>query len=141
MARRLSFAAVLLGVLLSAGIHVAASGNGLASGEFMFVFSQEVFSNNRLYHLEYQPDGNLVLYTADNFPYFASNTPGTSPGFTVMQDDGNFVVYDGTGTPIWASGTWGNPGAFLTLDDDGSLNIWSADGSTVLWTTGPFPGQ
>jgi len=132
---------ILAAVLLTVGARAKASGNGLASGEFMFLYSPEVFSNNGAYHLEYQPDGNLVLYTADNLPYFASNTPGTSVGVTVMQGDGNLVVYDGTGTPIWASGTWGNPGAFLTLDDDGSLNIMSADGGTVLWTTGPFGGQ
>src|ERR1051326_2174092 len=141
MTRRMSCAVILGTILLMAGARARASGNGLAPNEFMFPDRSEVLSNNGQLHLQYQPDGNLVLYTADNFPYFASNTPGTSPGFTVMQDDGNFVVYDGTGTPIWASGTWGNPGAFLTLDDDGSLNIWSADGSTVLWTTGPFPGQ
>lgn len=141
MRRRTSLLVILAAVLLTVGARAKASGNGLASGEFMFLYSPEVFSNNGLYHLEYQPDGNLVLYTADNFPYFASNTPGTSVGFTVMQDDGNLVVYDATDTPIWASGTWGNPGAFLTLDDAGSLNIMSADGSTVLWTTGPFGSQ
>jgi len=63
-----------------------------------------------LYHLEYQADGNLVLYAPGDVPYWASNTPGASVGYTVMQDDGNFVVYDGTATPIWASGTWGNAG-------------------------------
>jgi hypothetical protein len=137
----MSFVMMLAVVLFSVGARPKASGNGLAAGEFMYVTSPEVFSNNGLYHLEYQPDGNLVLYTADNFPYFASDTPGTSVGATVMQGDGNLVVYDGTGTPIWASGTWGNPGAFLTLGDDGSLDILAADGSTVLWTTGPFGGQ
>lgn len=139
MRRRMSFLVILAGVLLTIGARAKASGNGLAPGEFMFVNSAEVFSNNGQYHLEYQPDGNLVLYTAANVPYFASNTPGTSTGFTVMQGDGNLVVYDETDTPVWASGTWGNPGAFLTLSDDGSLNIISADGSTLLWTTGPSP--
>ena len=139
MRRRMSFLVILAAVLVTVGARAKASGNGLAAGEFMFVTSPEVFSNNGLYHLEYQPDGNLVLYTADNIPYFASNTPGTSAGCTVMQGDGNLVVYDNDGTPVWASGTWGNPGAFLTLADDGSLNIFSPDGSTVLWTTGPSP--
>jgi hypothetical protein len=135
----MSFVAILAAVFFIVGARAKASGNGLAAGEFMFETSPEVYSNNGQFHLEYQPDGNLVLYTADNIPYFASNTPGTSLGFTVMQGDGNLVVYDGTDTPIWASGTWGNPGAFLTLSDDGSLNIISADGSTLLWTTGPSP--
>jgi hypothetical protein len=139
MRRRMSFVVIFAAVLLAVGARAKASGNGLASNEFLYVYSAEVVSNNGQFHLEYQPDGNLVLYTADNMPYFASNTPGTSVGFTVMQDDGNLVVYDGTDTPIWASGTWGNPGAFLTLSDDGSLNIISGDGSTLLWTTGPSP--
>ena len=140
MRRRMSYF-VIAAVLLAVGARAKASGNGLAPGEYMFVNYADIVSNNGQYHLEYQPDGNLVAYTAANVPYFASNTPGTSVGVTVMQGDGNLVVYDGTGTPIWASGTWGNPGAFLTLDDAGSLNIMSADGSTVLWTTGPFGSQ
>ena len=139
MRRQMSFLVILAVVLFAVGTRTRASGNGLAAGEFMFVTSPEVFSNNGQFHLEYQTDGNLVLYTADNIPYFASNTPGTSPGCTVMQADGNLVVYDGNGVPLWASGTWGNPGAYLTLEDDGSVNIFSADGSTVLWTTGPSP--
>jgi hypothetical protein len=140
MTRRMSCAVILGTILLMAGARARASGNGLAPNEFMFPDRSEVLSNNGQFHLQYQPDGNLVLYTADNFPYFASNTPGTSAGCAVMQGDGNLVVYEGDGTPIWASGTWGNPGAYLTLDDDGSLNIISADGATVLWTTGPFGG-
>jgi hypothetical protein len=130
---------IVTAALLIVGAHPRASGNGMASGEFMYEYSPEIYSDNGQYHLEYQPDGNLVLYTAANVPYFASDTDGTSVGFTVMQGDGNLVVYDGTDTPVWASGTWGNPGAFLTLGDDGSANIMSADGSTVLWTTGPSP--
>src|SRR5580765_5212960 len=98
MRRRMSFLEILAAVLVTVGARAKASGNGLAAGEFMFVTSPEVFSNNGLYHLEYQPDGNLVLYTADNIPYFASNTPGTSAGCTVMQGDGNLVVYDNDGT-------------------------------------------
>jgi hypothetical protein len=139
MKRRLSFLVILAAILLTVGVRTRASGNGLAPGEFMFVNYADIVSNNGLYHFEYQPDGNLVLYTASNIPYFASNTAGTETGATVMQGDGNLVIYDGTGTPIWATGTWGNPGAFLTLSDDGSLNIIAADGSTVLWTTGPSP--
>lgn len=139
MKRRMSFLVILATVLLAIGARAKASGNGLAPGEYMFVNYADIVSNNGQYHFEYQPDGNLVLYTASNIPVFASNTPGTSPGATVMQGDGNLVIYDGTGTPIWATGTWGNPGAFLTLGDDGSLSIISADGSTVLWTTGPSP--
>ena len=143
MGRRMGFAAIIAISLMAfgSGIAASASASGLASGEFMRL---GIVSSNGLYHLDYQNDGNLVLYASGDFPdvpYWASNTPGASVGYTVMQDDGNFVVYDGTGTPIWASGTWGNPGAYLVLADNGSLSVISADGSTTLWTTDSFIGR
>jgi hypothetical protein len=134
----MSFAAIIAISLMAFGSGIAASGSGLAPGEFM---SSHIVSNNGLYHLEYQDDGNLVLYAPGNVPYWASNTPGTSVGYAVMQTDGNFVVYDANGTPTWASGTWGNHGAYLVLADNGMLSVVSADGSITLWTTDAYIGQ
>ena len=59
MGRRMGFAAIIAISLMALGSALAASGNGLASGEFMW---SRIVSNNGLYHLEYQDDGNLVTY-------------------------------------------------------------------------------
>jgi hypothetical protein len=133
----MGLASVIAISLMAFGSGLAAHGSGLASGEFM---QSRIVSNNGLYHLDYQGDGNLVLYAPGDVPYWASNTPGASVGYTVMQGDGNLVVYDATGTPIWASGTWGNHGAFLVLADNGMLSVVSADGSITLWTTDSYIG-
>jgi hypothetical protein len=81
--------------------------------------------------LDYQGDGNLVVYRSGN-PTWASNTSGTSAGQAAMQGDGNFVVYDGGGNPVWDSGTAGNPGAHVIMQDDGNLVVYQ--GGTPLWS-------
>ncbi|EWC45993.1 hypothetical protein DRE_04786 [Drechslerella stenobrocha 248] len=52
-----------------------------------------------------QDDGNLVLYTHDNEPAWASDTGGEGDDSCVLevQDDGNVVLYKRTA--IWASNT------------------------------------
>ena len=59
--------------------------------------------------LEFQGDGNLVLYNKGKFTGKASHTQG--PGSkAIMQDDGNLVVYDGGHVPRWVSGTHAGAG-------------------------------
>jgi hypothetical protein len=51
-----------------------------------------------------QGDGNLVVYTQDGVPVWASGTQGNPGAEVVMQDDGNLVVYS-SGRALWASNT------------------------------------
>ena len=64
-----------------------------------------------------QNDGNLVLYSANDTPLWAtdsSNHPESSDGeekYLILQDDGNLVIYDwdamSADDPMWATGTCG----------------------------------
>ena len=59
-----------------------------------------------------QEDGNLVVYSEDLKPMWASGTGGDNNSL-VMQDDGNLVIYDNKWNlnrqPKWSTGTF--PGA------------------------------
>lgn len=92
-------------------------------------------SDNGLWHLVLQADGNLVLYRSHfGRAVWASNTVGRPIAFVAMQGDGNFVAYENTGAPAWATNTDGNPGALIQLGDDGNL-VLSRPGQRPLWTS------
>jgi len=55
--------------------------------------------------LAMQADGNLVLYSPDGTPRWATNTEGNPGAWLVLQDDGNLVIYVGSGPALWASHT------------------------------------
>ena len=59
-------------------------------------------SENGLYTLLAQLDGNLVLYDENWAVLWASGTSGYEDGFTILQEDGNFVFYDGDNVARWA---------------------------------------
>jgi len=111
----------------------------LASGGYLFP-NQSLSSADGRMVLQYQSDGNLVLYDTETSPWTAlwsSGTSGTSPGFVAMQTDGNVVVYNGASVAQWSSGTAGNPGAFLVVQSDGNLVIYSDYPNNLpLWATG-----
>ena len=88
------------------------------------------------YSLEFQGDGNLVLYRGTT-ALWASKTDRHPNSTLVFQWDGNIVIYDGGA--IWDSGTPndrfnGNGGRKLTLQPNGNLAIISVNGD-VLWET------
>ncbi len=85
------------------------------------------------FRLEYQWDGNLVLYMGGT-ALWSSGTYGRSAGRAIMQDDGNFVVYDAEGRDAWSSATCGNPGAYLVVQSDGNMVVYSA--VWALWASG-----
>jgi hypothetical protein len=109
--------------------------------------SQRLFSRNRVYHVEMQLDGNLVLYRHNDrgetgrTPQWATHTVGRGATMAVMQEDGNLVLcVDNSCTmPIWSTMTSDQPGNWLRLHDDGNLVMYSADGRTRRWKsrTGP----
>jgi hypothetical protein len=106
----------------------------LESGEQLGV-GQELVSDNGLFNLVLQGDGNLVLYRrAFGAPLWASNTDGRPVTSVAMQTDGNLVARESTGVVAWSSQTAGKAGAALELANDGDLAIgfwWGA-----VWRAG-----
>ncbi|WP_437995512.1 lectin [Sorangium sp. So ce185] len=95
-------------------------------------------SNNSVYTLVCQEDGNLVLYIrGGSRALWASNTDGKAITGCFMQADGNLVLYAHSGRAIWATGTHGHPGAHLVVQDDGNVVIYSLEGK-ALWATGTY---
>lgn len=89
-------------------------------------------SGNR--RLILQPDGNLVLYDANNKAVWASNTVGKNAKFLAMQTDGNLVLYNTENRPIWNSGTANQGGIFLVLQDDGNFVLYTKN-NIPTWAT------
>lgn len=89
-------------------------------------------SNNGLYRLQYQTDGNLALYTAEGRFLWASGTAGQPAGYATMQTDGNFAIYGPDGRFQWNTGTT-TAGSRLVLRDDGNLVILTREG-TQIWS-------
>jgi len=54
-----------------------------------------------------QEDGNLVIYSEDGKPLWASGTHGHPGAFLAVQDDGDAVIYSGDQKPLWATQTPG----------------------------------
>lgn len=104
---------------------------------------QSLQSDNGLYALTMQSDGNVVLRNSASAPLWRTGTGGGQfvPADFIMQTDGNLVLYDTSGQYRWASKTQGNPGAFLNVQDDGNVVVYRA-GSTSqtannsLWSSG-----
>ncbi|MEU4390381.1 hypothetical protein [Kribbella sp. NPDC023855] len=92
---------------------------------------QALYSYNRVYRLQMQTDGNLVLVRG-NKPLWSTRTISKG-AFAVMQTDGNFVVYSAAKKPLWHSKTT-RRGAVLVMQNDGNLVI--IHGRTPIWATG-----
>lgn len=110
-----------------------ASMQGLDPGQVLYKGDSRT-SDNGVYTLILQEDGNLVLYIAGGaHALWASGTHGQAVSRCIMQGDGNLVIY-GYPNAIWASNTWGHPGARLVVQDDGNVVIYSTEGK-ALWAT------
>lgn len=88
-------------------------------------------------YLNYQTDGNVVIYNEHVTPVWSANAPGQdcSAGCQmVFQADGNLVLYK-NGTAYWSINTAGNPGARLVFTNSAPyLAVYSAT-NTPLWYT------
>ena len=116
---------------LTVGGSPSATGDTLASGASLAPGQARVSADGQ-FHLEFQGDGNLVLYRGST-ALWASRTGGPT-GNLAMQGDGNLVIYDASGRPLWATDTAGNPGAHLVVQTDGNVVLYSARG-VPLWAT------
>lgn len=94
---------------------------------------QLLISRNRVYRLNMQADGNLVLVKNNKTVLWNSKT-GRNPGaFAIMQGDGNLVIYRANKTVLWHTATAPNPGSVLVLRGDGNAVI--IHGRTTIWAT------
>jgi hypothetical protein len=110
---------------------------------------EELVSDNGLYHLLMQPDGNLVHYHVGGRTLWNTETStlpaGLRPAYAELRNDGNFVLYSSADLPAYETGTPplkqldGDPdwvpaadGCRLIVGDEGNVIIYSPDG-TVRW--------
>lgn len=91
-------------------------------------------SENGIYTLKFEVNGNLVLYSNGNQPIWASQTQGKSSRKLRFQDDGNFVIYDSGDNPIWSTNTNKKNGSYITLQNDGNLVIYTYQNQPI-WAT------
>lgn len=92
------------------------------------------------YKLNFQTDGNLVLYTPSNYAIWATGTVGNLSSRLAIQSDGNIVLYDNINRPMWASNTVGNTNAFLAIQTDGNMVVYTSDGTRPLFATNTVGG-
>lgn len=101
---------------------------GTMGPQTVLFHDEQIVSANGLFRLYYQADGNLVLYDQAGQPLWSSNTVGSPPGFTIMQDDGNLVVYDAGGIAQYWSGTQGHPGGYAVVENNGGFFVFDVSG-------------
>lgn len=98
-------------------------GCGIIRGGYGLGKGQKIYSCDGRFRLQFQNDGNLVLYRTGVAVLWASGTGATGIG-AYMQRDGNLVIYTALGVPLWATNTGGHAGAYLAVQNDGNLVIY-----------------
>lgn len=100
-------------------------------------------SENRLYSLVFQSDGNLVLYKYGVVPIWNSGTANKGISGLRFEKAGFLVLHKGS-TSIWSSRSSNKGGEALYLQNDGNLVI-HAPGAIVIWETAtnrnPYPDK
>jgi len=129
MATAGAFALLLSG---RSGASTIPSGASIAVGS-------SYYSDNQLYRLVMQGDGNLVLYRANGSARWNSQTSFAPGASAYVQGDGNVVIYSAASQAIWYTGTGGNPGAYLSIQDDGNLVVRRGYDNAPLWDIGADP--
>lgn len=98
----------------------------LFSTDLIFKPGESIVQNQRyqagVNFLQFQADGNLVLYNSSNIPLWNSKTAGSGADHAVMQEDGNFVIYAGS-KAVFNTQTGGNPDAYLRIQSNGVLSV------------------
>jgi hypothetical protein len=107
-------------------------GNDILWAESGLLPGESRYSADGRFHLDYQWDGNLVLYDEWWNALWWSGTWG-NPLVAWMRADGGFVIYSPDG-PVWDSGTRGDLGNwFLRVENNGTFVICTPDG-TPVWS-------
>jgi hypothetical protein len=104
---------------------------------------------SRTTHLQYQQDGNFVLYCNGNGKggdgqgnvIWATNLYNgawvSPPAYLIFQTGGNLVIYPASGSP-WATGTDGNGGDFAVVQNDGNFVVYrrgGGNGDGAIWAS------
>jgi hypothetical protein len=100
------------------------TGQTLLSGD-------SLYSPSRVYRLNLQIDGNLVLLK-NGVPQWNAHSQGNPGDHGAMQADGNFVLYSTRGAVLFNTETWSYPRAHLELGDTGNFLIRL--GGVAEWT-------
>lgn len=133
--KKLVFAFAALG-LMAATAQATTFGNTLRAEQTMGS-GDNLITNNGLFSLAMQSDGNLVIYRLANGsaqPLWSTGAAGTY-SYVRMQQDGNLALYHKDNTWSWTSGTGGRPinaGYRLVLEENGSLDIYGPAGE-IIW--------
>lgn len=99
--------------------------------------NEYIMSNDGIFVLIMQSDGNLVIYGPGRRAYWASDTGGHPGAFLGVQSDGNIVIYDG-GRALWATNT--NVAQRFAMQEDGNLVAYTATGGPVWASNTGQPG-
>lgn len=99
--------------------------------------------------LNFQEDGNLVLFGPDSQPTWSTNTQNKGGIALTMQPDGNLTITASDGSVVWHSQTSGNHDAYARLQSDGTFSIindkvvWARFGFTPIIKSRRvfYPGQ
>lgn len=104
-------------------------------------------SPNGKIRLDFQHDGNLVLYRNDNgFAVWSTKSQGKPTDRLTMQDDGNLVLYERGGNHVWSTRTHG-ANATAILQDDGNFVVYAqgvplwASNTVIDWSILMLPPQ
>jgi len=75
-------------------------------------------------YVDFQADGNLVVYNELDQAQWASGSSGTSGAELWLQGDGNLVLYNGVSEPLWTSNT---AGTFVSESYCGDLSCGGSE--------------
>jgi peptidoglycan/xylan/chitin deacetylase (PgdA/CDA1 family) len=98
----------------------------------------ELSSPSGRYRLSMQTDGNLVMYSADGRPVWATMT-SVANAHLAMQTDGNLVLYGPDGLAVWHTYTYGQAVVRADVQDDGNFVLYRTDGAS--WYSGWDEGR
>jgi len=133
MVRKLGFLfPAMFFVCLFAGVWPVSAVDTLLPGQAMPIRTS-LYSANSNYRLDFQGDGNVVIYrTSNGAAKWATGTAGqnAAPQF-IFQSDGNLVLYNNS-VPLFYTDTAGR-GTKAVLQNDGNLLIYA--GSTPIWAS------
>ncbi|MEY2828340.1 MAG: hypothetical protein RIQ33_198 [Bacteroidota bacterium] len=92
-------------------------------------------SENGLFNVLLQSDGNLCVYKNGDAFIWCSMTNAKGGNNLEMQTDGNLVLYGANHSPIWSTdtyrGTADKKGSRLVIENDGSLILYNANNKPV----------
>ncbi len=118
-----------------------------------FAKDTKYYSEDKRYFLQFQSDGNLVVYkvvsTRSANPVWNSRTNGRAASGCVFQQDGNLVLYDYNADPVWNAFTDANnrnnagprrfaPRGTVFVAQEQPYMVMQNDGNLVIYS-GPYP--